>query len=95
MNIGRRRRARSARSTRPLPRIGSEEAVHETTMSYSWRRSGSTLSSIASPLKRCASRSARSAVRFATAMRAGPWAAKWVAHSSIISPAPMKAPSGP
>ena len=35
MNIGRRRRARSARSTSPLPRIGSDEAVHDTTMSYS------------------------------------------------------------
>ncbi len=33
MNIGRRRRARNARSISPLPRIGSEDAVHDTTMS--------------------------------------------------------------
>ena len=89
MNIGRRRRARSARSTSPLPRIGSDEAVHDTTMSYSCSCSPSSRSSIACALKRCASGSARSSVRLATVMRAGPCAAKCVAHSSIISPAPM------
>ncbi len=89
MNIGRRRRARSARSTRPLPRIGSDEAVDETTMSCSCRCSASVLSSIAWPLKRAARRLARSRVRFATVMRAGACAAKCVAQSSIISPAPM------
>ena len=40
--------------------------------------------------KRWASFAARSSVRFATVMRAGPCAAKCVAQSSIISPAPMK-----
>ena len=89
MNIGRRRRARSARSTSPLPRIGSDEAVHETTMSYSCSCSPSERSSIACALKRAASRSARSSVRLATAMRAGACAAKCVAVSSIISPAPI------
>src|SRR5258708_4310879 len=89
MNIGRRRLARSARSTRPLPRIGSEEAVQDTTMSCSGSCPGRALSSSARPLKRCARRLARSSVRLATVMRAGPCAAKCVAHSSIISPAPM------
>jgi hypothetical protein len=42
------------------------------------------------PLKRCASFSARSSVRLATVRRVGPCAAKCVAQSSIISPAPMK-----
>jgi hypothetical protein len=55
MKIGLRRRAFSARSTNPLPRIGSDEAVHETTMSCSCRCSASVRSSIARPLKRRAS----------------------------------------
>ena len=44
---------------------------------------------MARPLNREARRLARSIVRLATVMRAGPCAAKCVAHSSIISPAPM------
>jgi hypothetical protein len=47
MKIGRRRRARSARSSSPLPRIGSDEAVQETTMSYSCSCSASERSSMA------------------------------------------------
>ncbi len=73
----------------PLPRIGSELAVQETTMSCSCSCAPSSRNSMTRALKRCASASARSKVRFATVMRAGPCAAKCVAHSSIISPAPM------
>ena len=90
MNMGRRRRALSARSARPLPRIGSELAVHETTMSCWCSCAARSRSSIARALKRCARAWARSSVRLATVMRAGPCAAKCVAHSSIISPAPMR-----
>ena len=46
-------------------------------------------SSMARPLKRCASAWPRSSVRLATVMRSGACAAKCIAHSSIISPAPM------
>ncbi len=58
-------------------------------MSYSCSCSPSERSSIACALKRAASRSARSSVRLATVMRAGACAAKCVAVSSIISPAPI------
>ena len=44
MNIGRWRRAFSARSTAPRPMIGSELAVHETTMSNSSSRAGRSAS---------------------------------------------------
>ena len=44
---------------------------------------------MARPLKRSASFSPRSAVRFATTSSRGFCAAKCVAHNSIISPAPM------
>ena len=40
MNMGRWRRRRSARSTAPLPRMGSGLAVEEITMSASASRSG-------------------------------------------------------
>ena len=76
------------RSIVPLPMIGSELAVQEMMMSYSGKRSGRSRSSIDSALKRRASDSARSSVRLATAMPRGRCAAKWVAASSIISPAP-------
>ena len=44
MNIGRCRRAFRARSTAPRPMIGSELAVHETTMSNSASRAGRSAS---------------------------------------------------
>ena len=88
MNIGRWRRAFSARSTAPRPMIGSELAVHEITASNSCSRAGRSARRMASAPKRAASFSPRSSVRLATAMRFGVRAAKWVATSSIISPAP-------
>ena len=60
MNIGRCWRAFSARSTAPRPMIGSELAVHETTMSNSARRAGRSARRIASAPKRPASFSPRS-----------------------------------
>ena len=88
MNIGRRRRARVARSTMPSPMMGSVLAVHDTTMSKRSSASGSSASRIVSALKRCASFSPRSSVRLAITIERGCWAAKCVAVSSIISPAP-------
>ena len=89
MNTGAWRRALMTRSIVPLPRIGRELAVQETTMSCSCSRSGSSRSSIDRALKRCARCSARSSVRFATVIARGCCAAKCVAQSSIISPAPI------
>ena len=68
MNIGRCRRAFSARSTAPRPMIGSELAVHEMTMSNSASRAGRSARRIASAPKRPASFSPRSSVRLATAI---------------------------
>ncbi len=88
MNIGRWRRAFNARSTAPRPMIGSELAVHETTMSNSASRAGRSASGNVVAEKRAPSSPARAAPRLATASRRGWRAAKWVAASSIISPAP-------
>ncbi len=88
MNIGRWRRRLSARSTAPRPMMGSVLAVQLTMASNSCRRSGSSASCITSAPKREASFSPRSSVRLAMAMDFGFLAAKWVAASSIISPAP-------
>jgi hypothetical protein len=63
-------------------------AVQEITASNSCSRSGSSDRRIASPPKRPASFSPRSSVRLAIAMALGVRAAKCVATSSIISPAP-------
>ncbi|CUJ23487.1 Uncharacterised protein [Achromobacter xylosoxidans] len=87
--MGRWRRRRVARSTIPKPRMGRELAVQETTTSNSDRRSVRSDSFMVLAENRLASSSARSAVRLATTMLRGRCAAKWVAHSSIISPAPM------
>ena len=88
MNIGRCLRVFSARSTAPRPMIGSELAVHEITTSNSASRCGRSAMRKASAPRRPASRSPRSSVRLATAIARGVRAAKWVATSSIISPAP-------
>ena len=68
--------------------IGSELAVQEMTASKSGRREGRSARRIASAPNRCASFSPRSRVRLATAIALGVRAAKCVATSSIISPAP-------
>ena len=90
MNIGRWRRAWMARSIVPLPRIGSEHAVQEMTMSNSCRRVGQ-LAQRDRARRRSARRDAcaRSSVRLATTIARGRCAAKYVAASSIISPTPM------
>ena len=88
MNMGRCLRALSARSTAPRPMIGRVLAVQLITASNSCRRSGRSARRITSPPKREASRSPRSSVRLAMAMPFGLRAAKCVADSSIISPAP-------
>ena len=61
MKIGRWLRAWSARSTMPLPSIGSDEAVHVTTMSIVQPLAERALSLMTFALKRLASGSARSA----------------------------------
>jgi hypothetical protein len=71
MNIGRWRRAFSARSTAPRPMIGSVLAVQETMASNSCRRAGRSARRRLSAPKRPASFSPRSSVRLAIAM---PWA---------------------
>jgi hypothetical protein len=76
MNIGRRRRALSARSMRPLPRIGSDEAVPVITMSNSAMRAGRSASAMASASKRCAKASPRASVRLATTIAWGRCATK-------------------
>jgi len=58
-------------------------------MSYSGKRSGRSRSSIDSALKRRASASARSSVRFRHCHAARPLRGEVVAASSIISPAPI------
>ncbi len=68
--------------------MGSALAVHEITMSNSARRPGRSARRIASAPKRPAIFSPRSSVRFATAIMRGLRAAKCVATSSTISPAP-------
>ena len=68
--------------------MGSELAVLETTMSNSASREGRSASGIVVAPKRAANSSARSLLRFAIASSRGWRAAKWVAASSIISPAP-------
>ena len=90
ITIGRRRRCRVARSTMPRPRIGKVLAVQETTTSNSARRSGKSAKRIEEASNRVASMSARSKVRLATVIMCGCLAAKCVAQSSIISPAPIK-----
>ena len=70
--------------------IGSVLAVQVTMMSNCARRSVRSVSVIASAPKRCASFSPRSSVRLATVIERGPRAAKCVAASSIISPAPTR-----
>ena len=70
--------------------IGSVLAVHVTTISNCGKRSGNSLSVIASAEKRVASFSPRSIVRLETVIDFGFFAAKCVAASSIISPAPIK-----
>ena len=89
MKTGACRRAFTTRSSRPLPRIGSVLAVQVTMMSNSCSRSGSSFSVIASAPKRSASCLPRSRVRLAIVIDLGLRAAKCVAVSSIISPAPM------
>jgi hypothetical protein len=79
-----------ARSTMPKPRIGSGLAVHETTMSNCDKRSPMSSSLIAVPPRRLARTRPRSTVRLAMTTCFGRCAEKCVAHSSIISPAPMK-----
>ena len=88
MNIGRCRRAFSARSTAPRPMIGSELAVHETTMSNSASRAGRSASGKVVRREARAELAGARRVRLATASTRGWRAAKWVATSSIISPAP-------
>ena len=88
MNMGRCLRALSARSTAPRPMMGSWLAVELTITSNSCRRVGRSASRITSPPKRLASFSPRSSVRLAMTMALGFFAAKCVAASSIISPAP-------
>jgi len=68
--------------------LGSVLAVQLITASNSCRRLGMSESRIASPPKREARRSPRSSVRLASAMLFGVRAAKGVATSSIILPAP-------
>ena len=68
--------------------MGRLLAVQLMTASNSCRRSGRSARRITSPPKRVASFSPRSSVRLAMAMALGFLAAKCVAHSSIISPAP-------
>jgi hypothetical protein len=68
--------------------IGRWLAVQLTTTSNSCRREGRSASRITSPPKRPASFSPRSSVRLAMAMDFGFLAAKCVAASSIMSPAP-------
>ena len=89
MKIGAWRRCLITRSSKPLPMIGSVLAVHVTTMSNCASRSGSSFSVMASAAKRVASFSPRSIVRFDTVIDFGLFAAKCVAASSIISPAPI------
>ena len=86
--MGRLRRAFNARSTAPSPMIGSRLAVHEITASNSCRRCGRSAKPMACAPKRRARISPRSSVRLAMTMPLGLRAAKWLATSSIISPAP-------
>ena len=94
MNIGRCRRAFSARSTAPRPMIGSELAVQETTMSNSAAAPAGRRAASSSPPKRAASVSPRSQRAVGDRDRRGWRAAKWVAASSIISPAPTNSTAG-
>ena len=68
--------------------MGSVLAVQLMTASNSCRRSGTSARRMTWAPKRLASFSPRSSVRLAMAMLLGVFAAKWVAASSIISPAP-------
>ncbi len=70
--------------------IGNVLAVQVTTISNSCSRSGSTSRVIASAPKRSASARPRSSVRLATVTDRGLRVRKWLAASSIISPAPTK-----
>ena len=83
-------RSFSARSTAPRPMMGRMLAVQLITASNSCRRLGRSARRITSPPKRVASFSPRSSVRLAITIDWGFLAAKWVAASSIISPAPTK-----
>ena len=89
MNIGTWRRSLMARSSMPLPRIGSELAVDVMMMSKWASRSGSSFNVIASAWTREASCAPRSRVRLATVMDFGRRAARCVAQRSIMSRAPI------
>ena len=78
-----------ARSSMPLPRMGSGLGGRGDDDVVAGNSSGSAVSGITPALKRSASGRARSAVRLATVILRGCCAAKWVMHNSIISPAPM------
>ena len=69
--------------------MGSGLAVQVTTMSCCAMCSGRSVSAIERAPNRAASSAARSVVRFANVTLRGLRAQKCVAHSSIISPAPM------
>ena len=88
INIGRWRRCFKACCTAPNPMIGSVLAVQLMTASNSCSRAGTSAKRMVSAPKRFASASPRSSVRLAITMLLGWRAAKWVATSSIISPAP-------
>ena len=95
MNIGRCRRAFSARSTAPRPMIGSELAVHETTMSNSAAAPAGRPARIACGAEaRRQLLAALAACGWRRAIGCGWRAAKWVAASSIISPAPTNSTAG-
>ena len=89
MNSGLCLRWLSARSTAPLPRMGSELAVDDTTMSTCARWDGISASGIARQSTACARLWARSTERLAISMRVTPRALRWRATSSMLSPAPM------
>src|SRR6218665_107176 len=88
MNIGRWRRFLSARSTAPRPMMGRLLAVQLMTASNSCSRSGRSAKRSTVAPKRAANCSPRSSVRLASARPRGFLAAKCVAHSAIIAPAP-------
>ena len=88
MNIGRRRRRRTAARVCSTEMIGSRLPVEEMTTSASARWSGTSPSEMAYAPSGIAMRRACSRVRFAITMRPTRLDARWRAQSSIVSPAP-------
>ncbi|MCY1287674.1 hypothetical protein D9M70_366740 [compost metagenome] len=89
MKIGLCRRCFSARSTAPLPRIGSWLAVELMTMSLLTSSWGMSASSTAWAPNSSARMLARSRVRLATTMRFTPCSCRWRATRVMVSPAPI------